>query len=47
MSGKKGMKPYPVEVKLEAVRLYYEERKTRAAIAGGTGMGPLRQTCVV
>ena len=25
MSGKKGMKHYPVETKLEAVRLYYEE----------------------
>jgi len=25
MSGKKGMKHYPVEKKLEAVRLYYEE----------------------
>jgi hypothetical protein len=25
MSGKKGMRKYPVELKLEAVRLYYEE----------------------
>lgn len=33
MSGKKGMKPYPLEVKLEAVRLFYEEHNTRAAIA--------------
>ena len=32
MSGKKGMKSYPVELKLEAVRLYYEEGKTRAEI---------------
>ena len=32
MSGKKGMKPYPIELKLEAVRLYYEEGKTRAEI---------------
>ena len=32
MAGKKGMKGYPVELKLEAVRLYYEEGKTRAEI---------------
>jgi transposase-like protein len=32
MSGKKGMLPYPIELKLEAVRLYYEEGKTRAEI---------------
>lgn len=32
MSGKKGMKRYPVETKLEAVRLFYEEGKTRAEI---------------
>jgi transposase-like protein len=32
MSGKKGMRQYPVELKLEAVRLYYEEGKTRAEI---------------
>ena len=32
MSGKKGMKPYPIALKLEAVRLYYEEGKTRAEI---------------
>jgi transposase-like protein len=32
MSGKKGMKHYPVELKLEAVRLFYEEGKTRAEI---------------
>lgn len=32
MAGKKGMKPYPLELKLEAVRLYYEEGKTRAEI---------------
>ena len=28
MTGKKGMKQYPREVKLEAVRLYHEEGKT-------------------
>lgn len=33
MSGKKGMKKYPVETKLEAVRLFYEEGKTQAEIA--------------
>ena len=32
MSGKKGMKAYPVELKLEAMRLYYEEGKTRAEV---------------
>jgi len=37
MSGKKGMKHYPVETKLEAVRLFVEEGKTRAEIAEGLG----------
>lgn len=32
MSGKKGMKKYPAETKLEVVRLFYEEGKTRAEI---------------
>ncbi len=32
MSGKEGMKGYPVELKLEAMRLYYEEGKTRAEV---------------
>jgi len=32
MSGKKGMKAYPVELKLEALRLYYEEGITRAEV---------------
>jgi len=32
MSGKKGMKPYPIELKLEAVRLYYKEGQSRAEI---------------
>ena len=32
MSGKKGMKKYPAETKLEAMRLFYEEGKTRAEI---------------
>jgi transposase-like protein len=32
MTGRKGMKSYPVDVKLEVVRLFYEEGKTRAEI---------------
>ena len=32
MSGKKGMKHYPVETKLEAVRLYYEEGMVQSEI---------------
>lgn len=32
MSGKKGMNHYPVETKLEAVRLFFEEGKTRREI---------------
>ena len=32
MSGKPGMKRYLVETKLEALRLFYEEGKTRAQI---------------
>ena|SRR6266702_1982369 len=39
MSGKKGMRKYPVELKLEAVRLYYEEGKTRAEITELLGIG--------
>jgi transposase-like protein len=39
MSGKKGMKAYPVELKLEAMRLYYEEGKTRAEITVLLGIG--------
>ena len=38
MSGKKGMRDYPVEVKLEAVRLFYEEGKTRAEITQALGL---------
>jgi len=33
MAGIKGMRAYPVEMKLEAVRLFYEEGSTRAEIA--------------
>jgi len=32
MSGKKGMKKYPAETKMEAIRLFHEEGKTRAEI---------------
>lgn len=38
MSGKRGMKDYPVEVKLEAVRLFYEEGKTQAEITLALGL---------
>jgi len=38
MAGKKGMKVYPVEVKLEAIRLFYEEGKTRAEIRQALGL---------
>ena len=38
MAGKKGMKHYPVEIKLEAVRLFLEEGKTRAEIAKCLGL---------
>jgi len=34
MAGKKGMKHYPLELKLEAMRLFYEEGKTRKEITG-------------
>jgi transposase len=39
MSGKKGMRKYPVELKLEAMRLYYEEGKTRAEVTALLGIG--------
>lgn len=38
MSGKKGMKKYRGETKLEAVRLFYEEGKTQAEIAHLLGL---------
>ena len=38
MSGKKGMKHYPKEVKLEAVRMFFEEGKTRAEITEALGL---------
>ena len=38
MSGKKGMKHYPAEMKLEAVRQFYQEGKTQAEITNGLGI---------
>ena len=38
MSGKKGMKHYSKEVKLEAVRMFYEEGMTRAEITTALGL---------
>ena len=38
MSDKKGMKPSPREVKLEAVRMFFEEGMTRAEIMVALGL---------
>ena len=38
MSGKKGMKHYSLEVKLEAVRMFFEEGMTRAEITKALGL---------
>ena len=38
MAEKKGSKHYPVEVKLEAVRKFYEEGKTQAEIEEALGL---------
>lgn len=38
MAGKKGMKPYPLELKLEAIRLFQEEGKTQAEITALLGI---------
>lgn len=38
MSGKKGMKPYPKAVKLEALRLFYEDGLTRREIEEKLGL---------
>ena len=38
MAGIKGMVHYPVEVKLEVVRLFFEEGKTRAEITKVLGL---------
>jgi len=38
MSGNKGLKAYPMQVNLEAVRLFFEEGKTRAEITKVLGL---------
>jgi transposase-like protein len=38
MAGKKGMKAYPAELKLEAVRLFYEGGRMRAQITAALGI---------
>ena len=38
MAGKKGMKHYPLELKLEAMRMFYEEGKTRKEITKALGI---------
>ena len=38
MPGKKGMKHYPLELKLEAMRLFHEEGKTRKEITAMLGI---------
>lgn len=38
MAGKKGMKHYPAELKLEAVRLFEQEGYTRAQITAALGI---------
>lgn len=38
MAGKKGMKHYPLELKVEAIRLFYEEGKTRKEITQALGV---------
>ena len=38
MSGKKGMKHYPKELKLESVRMFFEEGMTRAEITEALGL---------
>jgi transposase len=43
MSGRKGMKDYPVGVKLEAVRLFLEEGKTRRVIIEELGINDVRR----
>jgi transposase len=38
MSGRKGIGHYPIEIKLEAIRLYYEEGKSRREISDTLGL---------
>jgi len=44
MTGKKGMQHYPIEVKLEAVRMFLEEGRTREEITKLLGLR--RARCV-
>ena len=44
MAGKKGMKAYPAELKLEAIRLFYEEGKTHAEITTQLGIRDPKRT---
>jgi transposase len=38
MTGKKGMKDYPAEVRLEAMRLYFEGGQTEAQVIAALGI---------
>jgi transposase len=38
MAGKKGMKHYPLELKQEAMRMFYEDGKTRKEITEALGI---------
>jgi transposase-like protein len=38
MAGKIGMKHYPAETKQEAIRLFYEEGKTRSEVTNILGL---------
>ncbi|MBG0771119.1 MAG: transposase [Anaerolineaceae bacterium] len=38
MAGKKGMKHYPREIKLETIRMFFEEGMTRAEITKALGL---------
>lgn len=38
MAGKKGSKHYPLELKLEAMQMFYEEGKTRKEIPEALGI---------
>lgn len=43
MAGKKGMKRYSAEVKLEAMRLYFEEEKSQRRIAEELGVSDIQR----
>ena len=38
MAGKKGSKHYPLELNLEAIRMFYEEGKTRKEFTEALGI---------